>query len=168
MQLERVHPFVYDSLSLLNMLWHLHCTHHGWAAATWVQMYEVSCCFLTNGFCTCTTCSHECRSPWVNPCTDFIRRAFHLPRHNTRCPFPVANGVNHSDLPNTHFTGPVQSCCQSQWQQESAVILKSYKLVLPPIFIHSVNIFNLHFLRRCRETNATKNRNSLKQTTDFF
>lgn len=150
------------------MLWHLHCTHHGWAAATWVQMYEVSCCFLTNGFCTCTTCSHECRSPWVNPCTDFIRRAFHLPRPNTRCPFPVANGVNHSDLPNTHFTGPVQSCCQSQWQQESAVILKSYKLVLPPIFIHSVNIFNLHFLRRCRETNATKNRNSLKQTTDFF
>lgn len=90
---------------------------------------------LTNGFCTCTTCSHECRSPWVNPCTDFIRRAFHLPRPNTRCPFPVANAVNHSDLPNTHFTGPVQSCCQSQRQQQSAVILKSYKLVLPPIFI---------------------------------
>lgn len=28
---ERVHPFVYDSLSLLNMLWYLHCTHHGGA-----------------------------------------------------------------------------------------------------------------------------------------
>lgn len=60
------------------------------------------------------------------------------------------HAVNHSDNKKVQWSSNLTSWCCLQFS------------------FNTVNIFDLHFLRRCRETNATKNRNSVKQPTVFF